>query len=201
MVLFCRVDLDVPVLSASCVNARRYARSRQLRLLACVVALWSARTCFAALWKANCGLLCLVCGRCSATTCSNTRKKGPQKQTLGEKAILKNNERKGKGSPACNRTRRCSVGRSEKPQTCQWSPLRKKEENRRYIPAPHMFLNSFGRYAKSTFGRSAIGAERIILIPRYLLHTRAIGLFIDLSGTSFLKVSFRVRHTTCCTAV
>ena len=49
-------------------DARRHAGSRQLCLLACVVTLWSARTCFAALCMADCAAV-LCCGRCSTTTC------------------------------------------------------------------------------------------------------------------------------------
>ena len=51
-------------------NARRHPNCRQLCLLACVVTLWSARTCFPALCRTDCALLCCVCGRCSTTTCS-----------------------------------------------------------------------------------------------------------------------------------
>ena len=89
-VYFCRVDSDFFVRfenTAKRTNARRYATVssyRQLCLLACAVALWSARTCLAVLCRANCAfLLECVCGRCSTTTCSyipGIFKKGPRKQ-------------------------------------------------------------------------------------------------------------------------
>ena len=63
VVHFCRVDYDFFVRfenAASCINARRHAGSRQLCLLACIVALWSARACFAALCRADCASLCCL---------------------------------------------------------------------------------------------------------------------------------------------
>ena len=54
--------------AASCINARRHASSCQLSAC-CVVAPWSARTCFLGLCRADCALLCYVCGRCSTTIC------------------------------------------------------------------------------------------------------------------------------------
>ena len=68
--------------AASCItkmleNMRTLANSC---LLACVVALWSARTLFAALCGADCAVLCSPYCRCSTTTARACIKKGPQKQ-------------------------------------------------------------------------------------------------------------------------
>ena len=93
-VLFRPADFDLIVYfenAASCMNARRDASSRNLCLLACVIALWSARTYFAVLSTAGCALLCCVCRRCSTTTCSYTpwhSQKSPQKQTIGKTRLF-----------------------------------------------------------------------------------------------------------------
>ena len=44
-------------------------------------------------------------------------------------ALLQHNE-KGKDSPASNIRRRCSSESSERPDRCQWSPLRHKDKNK-----------------------------------------------------------------------
>ena len=76
-------------------TASRHAGSRQLCLLACVVAFWSAHTCVAALCKADYALLWCVCGRCSTTTSSHILRstivldyKSPQKQKFGKRRLF-----------------------------------------------------------------------------------------------------------------
>ena len=99
LLYFCRADFDFFARfqdAASCINARRHASSRQLWLLACVVALWPARTCFADFGRANCALLCCVCGRCLTTTCSYIiiNEEGHKKQKVWKKKpLLKKRER------------------------------------------------------------------------------------------------------------
>ena len=74
----------------SCINPGRRAGSRQLCLMSCVVALWSARTCFAALCKAD-GLCCDVLAVDARIQHVFTHKiKAPQKHKKAH--LLKQNE-------------------------------------------------------------------------------------------------------------
>ena len=71
-----RISVSLVLKTQRVANARRHAGSRQLRLLACVFALRSACTYFAALCMSDCAVLCcavLCCGRCS-TRCYSSRK-------------------------------------------------------------------------------------------------------------------------------
>ena len=53
----------------------------------------------------------------------------PAKKSFGKEGCSPRNARKGEGSPAMCRRRRCSSGSSERPNRCQLSPLRKRDKN------------------------------------------------------------------------
>ena len=119
--------------AASSINARRHAGSRKLCLLACVVALWSARTWFAALCRIDCAMLC-----CACDTVADARRHAHMYIVYLKKAHKNKHKKYGKrrlffwkkrekNAPASIRRRRCSSGSSERPERCQWSPLRKKD--------------------------------------------------------------------------
>ena len=136
--------------TAICINARRRAGSRQLCPLACIVALRSARTCNAAVCRADssatrCAVLAVDARRQHARTYKNVlvmilrpyvdscgyasfiKKNRPPPRK--KKLFLKQSMKKEEGSPASNRRRRCSSGSSERPNRCQLSPLRKRDKN------------------------------------------------------------------------
>ena len=87
-----RADFDLFVRfenTASCMNARRHDGSRVLCLLACVVALRSARTWFAALCRADCAVLCCAVLAVDARRQhSRIHEKGPQKQKIGKRKLF-----------------------------------------------------------------------------------------------------------------
>ena len=68
--------------------------------------------------------------------------------------------------PASNRRRRCSSGRSERPEKRRWSPLRKKDKHKENLCLHLMrFLIRLDGLLNPICGRSAIGPEKPILIP------------------------------------
>ena len=103
--------------------------SRQLCLLVRIVAVRSARTCFAAVCRGLIALRC-ACGRCIDDNMLVQKKKGGATKTkIGKRGLFfEKIIKKEKGSPASNRRRRCSSGSSERPERCQWSPLRKTRQ-------------------------------------------------------------------------
>ena len=84
-----------------------------------------------------------------------------QNKTVEKKCSSSKKEIKirGKGAPTSNRRTRCSSGASDRPGRWQWSSLRNKNIFFSSTPAPHTFLNSFGRAANPKSGRFASGAE------------------------------------------
>ena len=70
-------------------------------------------------------------------------------KSFEKKALLKEGKQREKGPSASNRRKRCYLVTLERPERCQWSPPRKKDQTRKSIYASHTFLNSFGRAAKS----------------------------------------------------
>ena len=84
VVCFCRENLDCSGRfenAASCIIAR-HASSRQLCLLACAVALWSASNSFTALGRA----------RCSTTTCPYILETANKNKSFGEEGSSAKNK-------------------------------------------------------------------------------------------------------------
>ena len=122
--------------------------------------------CFAALCRADCALLCYAWVRCSTTTCSYIKRPTKTKVWKKKALLLKKNEQKENARQHVIENCVVQVGALRGQRGVNGTRWVRKTKIRKSIPAPHTFLNSFGR--EPYYGWSAIGAERSILIPSTL---------------------------------